>query len=240
MKHCVPIVLLAIFTSGCTSAVRHDLNYSKPSALGHNLTYIYECKIDTPGSVTPVTRALVSSNCGDRYFKNAYEDASDDTERKIVRDRIIYELLTVIDDDYAVYEIEVRLNRSTKDTIVAIVSIGLTGAASLASKGAANTLAASDTGLKGANAAVDTNFMKDKTTEILLNAMRGNRAIELKKIYDSMSNEIKDYPLEAALRDLVAYYNEGSLTSALNALAAQTASNAKEKQKDAQDASPSQ
>ena len=240
MNKRIAVALLLCGVMGCSSAGRRDLNYSKPTALGANLTYSYICKpIQAKNDPTKsITKADVTSQCGDRYFKTAYENATDDKARKVVRNRAIYELLTVIDSDYANFEIDVRFDRSTKDTVVTWISIALTGTASLATKGTANTLAAIDTGMKGADAAFNTNFLRDKSNEILMNSMRGNRAIVLKKIYESMVKEVPDYPLEFAIKDLVEYYNQGTLTSALNSLISETAASAKKNEEDAQVVNP--
>jgi hypothetical protein len=220
--------------AGCSlPETRHNIDYSKPTALGPNLTYTYICGPEKSKKKDPFKTASGSSTdatpgkCPDSYFKAAYQSETDASKQKVIRNRIIYELITVIDDDYAVYEIQIRLDRSWKDIVVSVVSIGLTGTATLAGKGAANTLAAVDTGIKGANAAVDTNLMRDKSTEILLNAMRANRAKVLQDIYAKLDSGTDKYPLEAAMSDLVRYYNEGSLTAALTSLATETAADSK-------------
>jgi transposase len=48
------------------------------------------------------------------------------------------------------------------------------------------------------------------------------------QIYQSMSKSESEYPLEAGIRDVIRYYNEGFVTSALASLAATTALEAKD------------
>jgi hypothetical protein len=120
------------------------------------LTYSYECK-----------EALVTK-CPANYFKNAIGQAKD---KKAERNRVLFELLGIVDDEYARFEITLRSDRTLKDILVTIVSLGLTGTATLASEGTAHTLAAIDTGMKGANAAVDSNAFRDKAPELIINTM---------------------------------------------------------------------
>lgn len=159
------------------------------------------------------------------YFRKRYEAA---TDKEAERNRIVFELMGAVDEDFSKFERALRSDRAYKDIAVKWTSIGLTAGASLASQGAANILAAIDTGLKGANEAVDKNAFRDNTPEVLINKMRAKRAEMASQIYESMNKKVGAYPLEAAIRDVSRYYSEGFVTSALAALAASTAIEAKD------------
>lgn len=154
------------------------------------------------------------------YYKTAVVQAQD---KRGQRNRVIFELMGIIDSDYATYEMALRSDRAYKDIAFKVVSLTLTGVASLAPELTAHRLAAIDTGLKGANESIDTTAFKNQAPELLINRMRANRSAVAQRIYDSMNNDESQYPIEAALRDVDSYYSEGSVTSALASLASSTA-----------------
>ena len=203
--------LISAASTGC-SELRGPLSLSDPPSVKIRTTYAY---VIPEGGPTPPN-----------YFQTKFDDAKNDTAKKAVRNRIVYELMRLVDDDYGKFEGDLRGDRAYKDTIVKIVSLVLTGGASLAQKTAANTLSALDTGLKGANEAIDANAFRSYTPELLINRMRTNRAEVAAKIYKSMDQPVDKYPLEAAIRDIVNYYKQGSVTSALASLAATTSKEA--------------
>jgi len=157
------------------------------------------------------------------YFRTLYEGASD---KKVERNRIAFELMSVIDDNYGEFERNLREGKGYKDAFVSITSLILTGAASISTGQAPKILAAVDTGLKGSNAAVDKNLLGDHVPELLINKMRANRATVASSIYENMSKADDIYPLQAAVRDLMRYFQEGSVTSALTSLVSDTAKDA--------------
>jgi len=188
---------------GC-SEFRNDINLKKQEGfLGSKLTYDYE----TPGKST-----------APKYFKDEYTNASA-ADKKAVRNRILFELVGVVDADYNNFEMSLRSDRAYKDTIAQIASLALSGVGVTAGASAARTLAAVDTGLKGANSTIDAEVFRDKASEFLINTMRANRSDVLTKIYQGMHKEDNVYPLEAGINDIVKYYHEGTVTSALVSLA---------------------
>ena len=129
----------------------------------------------------------------------------------------------IVDNDYAEYEQALRSDRAYKDISVKILSLVLSGAATISSQGAAHTLAAVDTGLKGSSEAVDTAAFRNQAPELLINRMRATRAAIAEQIYKRMNDDEKQYPIEAARTDINHYYVAGSVTAALASLASSTA-----------------
>lgn len=143
--------------------------------------------------------------------------------QKAVRNSILFELMSIVDEDFAEYQKAVRSDRAYKDTLVTITSLALTGTAAAVGGGAAATLAAIDTGIKGANAAIDKNAFNDTAPNILLNQMQTDRDNIAAIIYAGMSKSTAVYTLEEGLRDVGNYYRAGSVTAAVIALANKTA-----------------
>ena len=167
------------------------------------------------------------------YFRSRYDAASD---KQAERNSILFELMAIVDEDYSEYEKAVRTDRVYKDSLVAITSLALSGTATAMGGGAAATLAAIDTGIKGANAVVDKNAFSDQAPNILLNQMRTVRDNQATTIYKSMDSSVGDYSLDAGIRDISHYYRAGSVTAAVVALAAKTATESEKAKTDANDA----
>jgi hypothetical protein len=165
----------------------------------------------------PRTYKYAESEATDpRFFLTAYEGAG--TNKHEVRNRIIVELMGLIDDNYGEFERALSATARGKNFGVSTASIALTGVASFASGGTANVLAAIDTALKGISSSVDKDLLAGKATEALVYQMRANRSKRQQSIYESMKESVIDYPLEFGLRDLINYFNEGSVTFALVSL----------------------
>ena len=193
------VAILTIGLAGC-SELQPRIDVNKGSILGIPHSYEY------------------SASGASNYYKTKIKDAADP---KLERNRIIFELLGIIDDNYARYELALRSDRAYKDIGVKILSLALTGAATIS--GSSHALAALDTGLKGGSEAVDTAAFRNQTPELLINRMRASRSAIAEQIYVRMNDEESRYPIEAARTDLNRYYNAGSVTAALASLAASTA-----------------
>jgi ethanolamine utilization protein EutP (predicted NTPase) len=123
-----------------------------------------------------------------------------------------------------------------KNIWVRIASIGMTTAAALSTGGITNVLAGTDTALKGASEAIDTEAWNNKGPELLIDAMRSQRAKQEVEIYASLTKDTTEYPLSAGLRDLAKYRNIGFVTRALTDLAKDTAQRAKDDEQEAKSA----
>ena len=205
-KLSIVVVFLGGIICGCTSEL-------KPRVV-----------VDGGGNVTATIGTALSfdyiNSESAKYFWEKYNNA---TDKKSEQNRIIYELMELVDRDFGKFEIALRSDRAYKDITVKIFSLALSGAASLATESTANVLAALDTGLKGASEAIDKEAFQNHGPELLINKMRADRAVIAARIYKSMTKTDNQYPLQAAILDIGRYYSAGSVTSALASLAAATA-----------------
>jgi len=201
--------LLATATSGCTT-IRKDI---KPDALG-------------PLGLSNTFKYSVASVSEASHYLKAY-DRAEPAAKKARRNEILFELLSIVDADFSRFSVALRGDRTFKDLTFKVVSLGLTGVASVASSGAAHTLAAIDTGFKGASEAIDATAFRNHTTEILINKMEADRATIRAEIYEGMKGEADKYSLQSGIYDIERYYLKGSVTSALATLSASTAAESK-------------
>lgn len=161
------------------------------------------------------------------YFWSAYDNASDD-KKKIIRNKIMYELMFVIDDNYNDFEEKLRSNSAIKHAWADIISQTLTMTASIIPGGnAPRVLAAVDTGWKGSNRAFDQHILAGKMMDAIIKSMRASRDKVAAKIYGNMKNSVENYPLAAGLKDLGEYKRQGSLDTAMTFIAEEVSLKAK-------------
>jgi hypothetical protein len=161
------------------------------------------------------------------YYLNAY--TAQGADQVAVRNSILSDLMSIVDHDFFRFEEDIRSDRAYKDALVTITSIVLTATATAMGGGAAKTLSAIDTGLKGANAAIDKEAFVNQTTVALINQMNADRDSIATAIVNSRTKKIDEYPLETGLQDIGRYFMAGTLTHAIVALGAAAGADAADK-----------
>jgi hypothetical protein len=177
------------------------------------------------------TKSLVSNmNAYLTQLQNDYNHVVDSDPAKAKRDRndAIEAAMAVIDDNYTDYIRNIETQRSTTDFILDVVELG-TGAATGITKGERpnQILGIALTAFRGARTSRELNFYQQKTTPILIIKMDDNRSKVLASMLDKKSKEVGEYSLKAAIRDMVAYYNAGTLVRAFTELGKDTSASAK-------------
>ena len=160
----------------------------------------------------------------EEYFKqgysqsrlNAYASEVDAGKKKSLRNSIVLSAMGSIDTKYAAFESAMTREGQQVPFVAEIASLGLSGAGTLvASAATKTTLAAVDTGLKGAKSAYDTNILAEKTVQFLQKQMRTNRNKVRSSIVGKLSLGVGQYPLELALIDVEQYATAGTIAAGL-------------------------
>ena len=161
-------------------------------------------------------------------------EGSNDTEAlKALRNKIVYGLMSEVDDSYG--QFFRRLYAGKADVAVSGDSavLGLTAASTIATHTATKTiLSALGTAVTGVNLSVDKNFFAQQTFQTIAVAMQTRRDKAREKISQSLDDDAEDYPLNAAMRDLVAYFYAGTLPGGLQELQEEAGGAAKDQAKD--------
>lgn len=161
------------------------------------------------------------------YYLTKYNAASKDATKREARNRILNDLMALIDYNYHEYEATFRGDKSIKDTSADIVTLALTATATAAGGEEVKTiLSAIATGVVGINTSLDKNFFQNNTVQVLELEMRSLRSEYEKRLIDGMALSDANYPLESGIRDVIAYYYAGSLTDALLGLVGKTGTEA--------------
>jgi hypothetical protein len=138
---------------------------------------------------------------------------------KVTRNNIAYGLMSQIDVVYGAY-----YNRlfSSKNAVAIggdALTLGLSTAATIATHAATKTiLSALGTGFSGLALSVDKNYFAQQTFPVIGVAMQTRRDKVRATIVANLALDTATYPLSAAKRDLVAYFNAGTLASGLQEL----------------------
>ncbi len=158
-------------------------------------------------------------------------------DKRLTRNEIIDDLRGIINQNYRDYEVALRSDKSIKDLVATLSTLGLTGAATTTGGVALKSiLSAIATGVVGANAAIDKTIFKDQSLEAIRFEMRRLRADREKLINEGMKRPVDAYTLNHALDDLVEYYNAGFVTRALDSIVLSAGTQANTSQKAAVDA----
>ncbi|QDU69208.1 hypothetical protein [Engelhardtia mirabilis] len=136
------------------------------------------------------------------------------------RDRVLYDLLTEVDDAYFQFEKQLVVGPGVSNLIWDWVDLGLDATAAamtpVATKSILSTIA---TGVEGARLSVDKNIWRQQVYELINQTMRAARQEVLNEIQVRLAADRAspgfDYPLEEVVRDVGRYYYAGSVTTAL-------------------------
>jgi hypothetical protein len=154
------------------------------------------------------------------YYLDDYDKAVGETEKQRVRNEIVYELMTAINQGYQDHEKAFKAGFASKDVLVDSTHLAVDLAATVMAPVQTKTvLSAIATGLGGVNASIDKNYFDQKSVEIVMLEMRSLRKTKAGEITGNLKTlPTSQYPLSEAMRDLVEYYYCGSSTNALISL----------------------
>lgn len=143
---------------------------------------------------------------------------------KRVRNDSLEDAIAVIDSNYNDYITGLDARRSKAEFLFDIIDLG-TGAATGIAKGERpnQILGIALTAFRGGRKSVELNFYKQQTTPILISKMDDNRSKVYVAILSKRDKSANDYTMKEAIRDIVAYYNAGTLIRAFAELAKDTA-----------------
>jgi hypothetical protein len=154
-------------------------------------------------------------------FDTLHEQAREDWQ---ARDLLIGQLLLLTDLHYQDYRESLYAMTSGTDFAGSAIITAMNAASTLSGGEQFKTLiAATTTGLSGVKTEFNRSILRDKTLHAIFKQMDASRAVVNLRIQRSLSLSrsaagLKDYSIDEALRDVVAYYNAGTLVGALDAI----------------------
>lgn len=192
------------------------------SGLGANQAFSYRKTRDNPnpGLVLTYSYGQPRAREGQEFFKTAYKNAISEADARRVRNRILYELMGMVDDHYFRYTVQLRAGIAGKGVLTDSLGIATSLAATAAGGEQLKTiLSAISTAAQGINKSIDANLLVGSTVEAIRLQMDATRAAVAAEMIEKMKGQgDADYPLEAGLRDIVRYYDAGTVTSGVAGL----------------------
>lgn len=175
-----------------------------------------------PGNVTidPSQYSIDNYNTDVKSYNDATTGATVDLAKaKIARNNITYGLMTQIEVVYGEYYKKLFGGRNSVAVAGDFLTLGLGAAGAIATNSATQTIfAALNTGFNGLTLSIDKNFYAQQSFQVIGIAMQTRRDKLRADIIDHLDDDVTDYPLTAAKRDLIAYMNAGSLAYGLQEL----------------------
>ncbi|HEX6047597.1 MAG TPA: hypothetical protein VFZ22_24115 [Pyrinomonadaceae bacterium] len=163
-------------------------------------------------------------------YDNAVQTGGDQNLARamIFRNELIYQVQQLIDDNYNQFENDLFNSRATGNVAGDMLELGLSAATGITNGERVKTiLGIALTAIKGTRKSIDSNYFRERTTEVIAMRMRASRAQVLQVIHRGIALPVGQYPLGAGLDDLINYLYAGSINAALIDLAQDTGATAK-------------
>jgi len=196
------ILAIAIGTSLLTGCA------TDRSVLGHRPALTGQTRLD-------LTPARDINDWREKYYTSTSE-----TNRAFYRNEIIRRLMRLDDESFNAWSQKLYGARAISSG-VADFATGLMGAFAAASgASAAKSLGLAVAGVSGARSAAEKDIFFEKSAGALISKMKEDRAKVDAQITQYLDKNTVQYPLEQGLRDIIRYYEAGTLASASETLQA--------------------
>jgi hypothetical protein len=171
-------------------------------------------------------------------YNNEINGQNDPETVRDLRNKIVYGVMQEIDDAYGQFARRLFSGKADAGVTGDSLVLGLTAASTIATHTPTKTiLSALGTAIAGVNLSIDKNFFAQQTFQTIAVAMETRRDKARTQILQSIQdNDAEDYPVEAAMRDLVAYFYAGTLPGGLQELQEQAGSAAQQQSQNPQPA----
>jgi hypothetical protein len=221
------LLLTVVISTGCPrNAPKLDLsnNNHRELLIGQLKTNVYkvewaEYKCASDGRYLT---GLNNNNTGFSTFAcTPVTQSSQDAKR--IRNEVLDNGVGLIDSAYGIYIRNIRKNRSVGEFLADLLQIGGSVAAGI-TKGERplQIIGVALTGYGAVRKSANLNFYDEKTTGVLIKQMDASRSQILSEIKQSQAKSTADYSFDAALDDIVRYFDAGTLNRAFTELDKQT------------------
>lgn len=176
------------------------------------------CAVVRGGPQPPIAAEVLDGGSTDAGLTITVQDVKDLEQAASgeARNKILVKALFAIDLKYAAFRHGLWAERRNTGAVTALLSMGLGVAGTLTDAAVAKTnYAALGTLLTGTTQVIDSKYLFDQTVSALITTMDANRTAIAARILDASNRPIDAYSGYASLRDVIAYYNAGTLTDAL-------------------------
>lgn len=155
----------------------------------------------------------------ERYAAGLPAEAAETVEG---RNRAVDDLLYLCNVVYRDYEVELYTSGALFDTVADLAAMSTSAAGAVVGGGAAQVASGVVAGILGVHNSVDKNFYREQSRIALLTKTDALRTTKLAEIQELKQEPLDVWPLSAAMLDVQAYYEAGTLLAALKAVTEQS------------------
>lgn len=163
------------------------------------------------------TKSASTSNCSGEF---KMPTADQQAQARIVRNDVANQLIRFTDYNYFQFETDLYIKRATGSVLADITDTGANFAATITNGARAKTIInAAIIAFRGGRKSVSLHYFREQTGEILITKMQTSRNRVLKELIVQLRDKnVDEYPLDAALGDVIRYFYAGTLPRALQEL----------------------
>lgn len=170
--------------------------------------------VPPPPDIIGIPYSLTEYRADEKAYNDAIK-ANDLVTAKAARDRAIWGLLFVIDNNYQKYSQGLAALRASAGLGSDVLQSGLAAGSNVFTNSATkNILSASLLGVKGITGSVQSRYYLDVSPEVILLSMAANRAPALQTVRAGIEQDAAHYSLNQARYDLTDLFWMGTLEGA--------------------------
>lgn len=142
-----------------------------------------------------------------------------DAAKQGARNSILMRSVWLVDINYGRFEVAYYANKAAEDILGDVAVILLGGSTVFTASSHAKTVISVVTGaVTGTKASVDAHWYDSQTRDAVVKEMQALRSAQLAVIVAGMAHPPSVYTMEQGMLDIQAYYQAGSISSALQAI----------------------
>jgi|GEM_PF-2696958 len=190
---------------------------------------------DSPTTYDYADPNAMDGNGASRYYRTVYANAPAG-QTKAVRNIIAKEMISLIDENHAIYHESLRRTLTTNSIAGEFLTLGLTSAGAIASGAqATRILSGVATGTNGFSGKLNGHILQQQTLSTVLKAIRLRKEGAYARMAQNFDKAADIYTLEDVVIDLGRYWEAGLLSSGIQQLDEMASEKIKdvEKEKDA-------
>src|ERR1700752_1917987 len=211
------LIGIVVFSTACPK-YKPTVNFKNPGSFVAKLNdylkgaqHNYECYRFGPNHV-------------DAQGKPCTGFTQDLNNAKAVRNEVLENALPFVDGAYEDFVTDLQAGRDRANFVADVIELSTTATIGITNgERPLQILGVALTAFRGGRRSADLNFYKEQTTPVLITKMDGNRAKVRTTILTREQTSVDQYPMGAAISDIVDYYNAGTLVRAFTELQKDTA-----------------
>lgn len=208
------LLCIVVFATGCPKSTP-----VRPEVVTRIANYqIVQLDIDTANYECAVDGQTFDKT--NLSYKTCGTNAQNLDKARQIRDEVIYRLIRITDYNYFQFENDLYVKRASGSVLADIIDTGANLAATISNGERTKTIInASLIAFRGSRKSASMHYFQEQTADVLITKMQTTRNRVLAEMLSQIHDKnVKEYPLDAALGDVIKYFYAGTLPRALQEL----------------------